>query len=226
MLNRQKPMWSKKQPRLKGTRKAEKRRPYGEMKLHIIWEYGNIIPVTGGGERMDRGLVHIYCGDGKGKTTAATGLAVRAAGCGKKVLFARFLKNENSGELRVLEQIPEIDVMHPEQSHGFYWTLDEGQKAKAREVYRRFWDAIQGKIRAGGYFMLVMDEFMAAYRYGFIPSEEALELLKENPQGLEIILTGRDPAEELAALADYVSEISKVKHPFDRGIRARRGIEY
>ncbi|HJC44401.1 MAG TPA: cob(I)yrinic acid a,c-diamide adenosyltransferase, partial [Candidatus Mediterraneibacter gallistercoris] len=88
------------------------------------------------------------------------------------------------------------------------------------------WRRILEMAADGSYDILVMDEFMAAYRYGLIPREEALTFLREKPAGLEVVLTGRDPDERLVELADYVSEIRKVKHPFDRGIRARRGIEY
>lgn len=175
---------------------------------------------------MERGMIHIYCGDGKGKTTAAIGLAVRAAGCGMKVLFARFLKNENSGELKVLDSVPEIEVLHLERSYGFFNTLTEEEKEEVRQMYGGLWDNIKKRISCGEFRMLIIDEFMAAYRYGLIDREEAAGFLKEKPEGLEMVLTGRDPAPELTSLADYVSEIRKVKHPFDQGILARRGIEF
>lgn len=175
---------------------------------------------------MDQGLIHIYCGDGKGKTSAAIGLAVRAAGCGKKILFARFLKNEESGELNVLDTVPEISVIHLDRSYGFFNILSDGEKKAVRQMYGELWRSILKMIRDGVYDILVMDEFMAAYRYGLIPREEALAFLREKPECLEVVLTGRDPDEKLVELADYVSEIRKVKHPFDRGIRARRGIEF
>ena len=175
---------------------------------------------------MKQGLIHIYCGDGKGKTSAATGLAVRAAGCGMKVLFARFLKNEESGELNILDTIPEIKVIHLKRSYGFYNTLSEREKEEVRQMYGKLWLDIKEQICSGVYDVLVMDEFMAAYNYRLIPNEEAITFLREKPEGLEIVLTGRDPDERLVELADYVSEIRKVKHPFDRGVRARKGIEY
>lgn len=175
---------------------------------------------------MNQGLIHIYCGDGKGKTSAAIGLAVRAAGNGMNVLFARFLKNESSGELKVLDEIPQITVLHLERSFVFFQTLTEEEKEEARKMYARLWDRISGEIKKGSWDMLVIDEFMAAYRYGLIARDEALRFLREKPAELEIVLTGRDPDESLVELADYVSEIRKVKHPFDRGIRARKGIEY
>ena len=175
---------------------------------------------------MERGMIHIYCGDGKGKTTAAVGLAVRAAGSGKKVLFARFLKNENSGELRILDAVQEIEVIHLERSYGFFRTLTEKEQEEARQMYRGLWDRKKKKTAEGGYDMVVIDEFMAAYRYGLIDHEEAACFLTGKPGGMEIVLTGRDPGSELTELADYVSEIRKVKHPFDQGIMARKGIEY
>ena len=175
---------------------------------------------------MEKGLIHIYCGDGKGKTSAATGLAVRAAGCGKQVLFARFLKNEESGELEILDRIPEIHVIHLERSFGFYRTLTEEEQAEVRQMYEALWQDIVRRAETDMYDVLVMDEFMAAYNYGLIGHDAAFAFLREKPERLEVVLTGRDPDEDLVELADYVSEIRKVKHPFDRGIRARRGIEY
>ena len=143
-----------------------------------------------------------------------------------KVLFARFLKNEHSGELKVLDAVPEIEVMHLEKSYGFFSTLSDREKEEVRAMYLGLWNKIRKKTLSGGYDMLVIDEFMAAYNYGLIPHEEALQFLKEKPEALEIVLSGRNPEEALVELADYVSEIRKVKHPFDRGITAREGIEY
>lgn len=174
----------------------------------------------------ERGMMHIYCGDGKGKTTAAVGLAVRAAGSGMKVLFARFLKNENSGELAILDRIPEIEVIHLEKSFGFFSALDDEGKRECIRFYAELWEKVVGKIQDGGYDMLVLDEFAAAYSYGMIEKESALDFLGNRPGELEVILTGRNPAPELVEIADYVSEIQKRRHPFDRGIRARRGIEF
>ena len=172
---------------------------------------------------MKNRLLHIYCGDGKGKTTAATGLAVRAAGSGMRVLFARFLKNEFSGELKILDRIPEIEVLHLEKSYGFFKTLSEKEQEEVREMYGRLWNTILGKISTGDYDMLVIDEFMAAYRYGLIPNKEAVQFLKDRPDNLEVVLTGRDPSDELLELADYISEVKMVRHPFEKGIRARKG---
>lgn len=173
-----------------------------------------------------RGMIHIYCGDGKGKTTAATGLAVRAAGAGMQVLFARFLKNENSGELRILDQIPEIEVLHLEKSYGFYRTLSDSDKAKMTAMYRKLWQNIEEKITSGAYDMLVIDELMAAYNYGILEQESVHRFLENKPEKLEIVMTGRNPSERLMELSDYISEIKKVRHPFDQQVTARKGIEF
>ena len=122
---------------------------------------------------MEQGLIHIYCGDGKGKTSAAIGLAVRAAGSGLKVLFTRFLKNESSGELAILDDISQIKVLHLEKSYGFFKNLSEEKKQEVRETYLRLWRAIELEILTGRYDVLVIDEFMAAYKYDLIPKEEA-----------------------------------------------------
>ena len=90
------------------------------------------------------GLIHIYCGDGKGKTSAAAGLAVRAAGRGKRNLFVRFLKNENSGEIKILDRIPEIQVIHLEKSFGFYSSLRGEEKREAEESFRKLWKKQSG----------------------------------------------------------------------------------
>ena len=126
----------------------------------------------------------------------------------------------------ILDQIPEIEVLHLEKSYGFFKTLSEKEQEEVREMYGRLWNTILGKISTGDYDMLVIDEFMAAYRYGLIPNKEAVQFLKDRPDNLEVVLTGRDPSDELLELADYISEVKMVRHPFEKGIRARKGIEY
>ena len=164
------------------------------------------------------GLVHIYCGDGKGKTSAAVGLAVRAAGCGKRVVIARFLKT-----------IPEVTLIPCRKTFGFVRSMDEETKRECAAYHRElFGEAVKLAEHAD---LVVFDEIMAAVNYGMVPECDVLEFLENRPgrdqtDGLEIVLTGRDPSEKLIAAADYVSEICKRKHPFDRGIMARRGVEY
>ncbi len=175
---------------------------------------------------MDRvkGCLHIYCGDGKGKTTAAVGLAVRAAGYGMKVLFCQCMKDGSSSELPVLERAG-IECCVCRESFGFFWNMNEEQKNKAREAYTGlFLDAAQ-RAEKEGFDLLIVDEFMSAYHHGLIDQELALRFLMNRPERLEVVLTGRDPGEELLKLADYVTEMRKIKHPFDQGLPARKGIE-
>jgi len=171
-----------------------------------------------------KGCLHIYCGDGKGKTTASVGLAVRAKGSGMKVLFCQFMKDGKSSELMMLEKLG-IETCICNQKFGFYWNMDEGQKILAKEAYMQLFQEIVKKVNNDDYGLLVIDEFMSAYHYGWIDQKQALEFLLHRPEKLEVVLTGRDPGEELLKLADYVTEMKKIKHPFDQGIPARKGIE-
>ena len=285
------------------------------------------------------GLVHIYCGDGKGKTTAALGLALRAAGNGVPVVIARFLKNNGSGEVGILENVPGVYLFHCERQFGFTWTMSEEQKAEAGEyftwLFERAWEmggktvreSVEGAGKAGGCMagekrgsdsassgssrrdtgvcdtrasisespvsgspvsgspvsgfpvsgspvsgfpvsgppasgssvsgppvsgspvsgspistpptsarltsppceiraLLVLDEIMAAVNSGFVANERLLAALDHRPDGLEVVLTGRGPSEELLSRADYVTEMRAVKHPYEKGVGARKGVEY
>ena len=175
---------------------------------------------------LKTGFIHIYCGDGKGKTTAAIGLAVRAAGAGYRVLIARFLKNDHSAELASLDLIPGIDVLPAEKEFGFIFSKDNPVLAEAREYYSGYFELAIQKAVEDHYDMLILDEINAAVTYGVVQKDRLTAFLTDKPQNLEVILTGRDPAEEVIALADYVSEIQCCAHPFEKGIRARKGIEY
>lgn len=178
------------------------------------------------GKEMEKGLIHIYCGDGKGKTTAATGLAVRAAGAGRKVLIARFLKNNHSAELCSLEKLPGITLLPIQKEFGFIRSRENPVWKDAKEYYSAYYETAVEKAAKEQYDLLVMDEINAAVNLGIVEEEQVTEFLKNKPEKLEVVLTGRNPAPALVELADYVSEIVKRKHPFDRGIRAREGIEY
>ena len=170
------------------------------------------------------GMIHLYCGDGKGKTTAAVGLAVRAAGAGRKVLFAQFLKNGDSAELDPLRSLGVRTLISP-VSHGFLWTMSEEERKQAAADYTALLREAF-KEAEDGFDVLVLDEAVGAAGCGMIPEEELLRLLKVRPGSLEVVLTGRGPSEALLAAADYVTEMKKLRHPFDRGAGARKGIEY
>ena len=172
---------------------------------------------------MERGLVHIYCGDGKGKTTASIGLSLRAAGAGLRVLYVQFFKDGSSSEFRLLEQAG-VTFLRPAKKFGFYRTLTPQQREEARAFYTEHFRTAAAM--AGDFDLLVLDEAMSACRTGVVPEEEVLAFLQSRPERLEVVLTGRDPSQALFDAADYVTEMCKRKHPFDRGIPARRGIEF
>ena len=168
-------------------------------------------------------MIHIYCGDGKGKTTAAMGLALRAAGHGRRVVIAQFLKNGKSGERTALSALPAVELLPASEVVKFTFQMTEEERRREAE---RQSELLEAAFRAAeGAGLLVLDELIASYNLNMVNREEVLEFLKTRPGRLEVVMTGRDPAEELLELADYVSKIVKIKHPFDRGIPARTGIE-
>ena len=111
------------------------------------------------------------------------------------------------------------------QQFGFFWNMNEEQKEQAAHAYTHLFEDVTRKAVDEEYDLLVIDEFMSAYNHGLIYQREALDFMLNRPEGLEVVLTGRDPGEELLNLADYVTEMRKIKHPFDAGIPARKGIE-
>lgn len=170
------------------------------------------------------GLVHIYCGDGKGKTTAAVGLAVRAAGAGKNVVFTQFFKDGSSSEIGVLRGIRNIRVMHCRTVPGFWRRMDDAQRAKASADYTRlFADAVEAAKDAD---LLILDEILSACNHGAVAEDLLTDFLRGKPETLEVVLTGRNPSAALLDRADYVTEMRKCRHPYDRGIPARKGIEF
>lgn len=169
-------------------------------------------------------MLHIYCGDGKGKTTCSMGLAVRAAGHGRKVVVAQFLKCGNSGERAILEQLPNVNCLSVPEVMKFVFTMIEEEKAQTRaqmtDVLRR---AVEQSRDAD---LLVLDELNGAISTGMVALEDVLTFLDSRPEQLEVVITGRDPAPELQARADYITEMKKIMHPFDKGVNAREGIEW
>lgn len=169
------------------------------------------------------GKIHIYTGDGKGKTTAAMGLAVRAAGSGMKVYIAQLLKDGSSSELNILRKIENITCHSCEKNFGFIKYMNQETLKEAKEYYRKYFREVIDEAKSVD--LLVLDEFMAAYQYDMIDREEALYFLKNKPKNLEIVLTGRNVPSEIAHLADYLTDCKMVKHPYTQGLPARKGIE-
>ena len=173
---------------------------------------------------MEQGLLHIYCGDGKGKTTASLGLALRAAGSGLQVVYVQFLKDGRSSEFQILGRLENVTLLPPEKTFGFFWNMGEAERREAIAFYtEHFRRAAELAVEAD---LLVLDEVIGACGRGAVPEGELLAFLKHRPAGLEVVMTGRNPSDTLLAIADYVTEMRKIKHPFDQKIRARRGIEF
>lgn len=172
---------------------------------------------------MNKGLIHIYCGDGKGKTTAAVGLAIRCAGAGGRVMFFQFLKGNSSSERDIINRIDNIDVIDGIEDMKFIWDMNEKEKEKVCVQYRSIFNSMI-KI-AGEYDMIVFDEIIPAVQYDFVTESELISFLHNKPGTTEIVLTGRTPSRRLCGMADYITEMKKIKHPYDSGITARKGIE-
>ncbi len=175
---------------------------------------------------MERGLVHIYTGEGKGKTTAAVGLATRAAGQGLKVLFIQFFKEEkaSSGEKEGLRRLG-VELVRSDVRHPMFTGNNTDLRAVKASVVGTY-EAAKEKLSKGGYGLAVFDEIMSAVNGGWIGADDVLGFLDSRPASLEVVLTGRNAPLELVKAADYVTEMLKIKHPFDRGVQARKGIEF
>lgn len=176
--------------------------------------------------RTQPGLVHIKCGDGSGKTTSSIGLIMRAVGHGRRVMLVQFLKNGLSGELNALRSLPGIHVLSGPENTRFTNVMTEADREAARSHYRRFLDVAVRSAQAGQVDLLVLDEVMGAIQTSLLEESAVLDFIRSKPAGLEVVLTGRDPSEDMLALADYISDIHCVRHPFMKGIKAREGIEY
>lgn len=171
------------------------------------------------------GLIHIYCGDGKGKTTASVGLAVRAAGAGKQVLFAQFFKDGSSSEIEVLSAIHGIEVEFCKTQYGFFKNMSEQTREQVQQEYSKLLETVLQR-SAHTVDLLVLDEVISACNHGVVSEEYLMNFLRNKPNRLEVVLTGRNPSDRLLNIADYISEMCKRKHPFDQGVKARKGIEF
>ncbi|MCI5648150.1 MAG: cob(I)yrinic acid a,c-diamide adenosyltransferase [Fusicatenibacter sp.] len=171
------------------------------------------------------GYVHIYCGDGKGKTTCGMGLCTRAAGYGYRVLIYQFMKNNSTSERKVLSGVENITIIPGLNQEKFSFRMSDEEKKEHRQFYEEQFARVTALAREGAYDVLFLDELIYAIRAGLFREKLLLDFLDRRPGKLEVILTGQNPSEELMRRADYISEIRKIKHPFDQGLPAREGIE-
>ena len=173
------------------------------------------------------GLTHIYYGNGKGKTTAALGLALRAAGCGQSVIIVQFLKDWNCGELNTLALLPNITILRGKASGGtFVHEMSNEQKAETKAIHDENLRKALEIQKNGRCDLLVLDEALDAYALGVLDTGLFEGLLKDKPDKLELVVTGHSADSQLTEFADYVTEMVKHKHPYDCGVTARRGIEF
>ena len=169
------------------------------------------------------GLIHLYCGDGKGKTTAAMGLALRAAGHGLPVVIAQFLKDGTSGECNILRTLPTVTVLAANPCGKFSFQMNADEQEETRRCIETLFHEADKSAKSPG--LLVLDEVCAAVSCGFLNKDILLGFLSEKPVDLEVVMTGRAPCDEIRAAADYLSEIKKCRHPYDNAVPAREGIE-
>ena len=166
-------------------------------------------------------MIQIYTGEGKGKTTAAVGVSIRAVGHGKRVYFAQFMKAWPTGELKILQQLEEVIVDRSWDGNFVQDIPTPLQKRLVKEQYRRIFLAFSKP-----FDLIVCDEIIVTYLLGLLKERDLLELMEACPSDKELVLTGRGATAAMIAKADLVSDIQKVKHYFDKGVQAREGVEF
>ena len=174
-------------------------------------------------DRRSQGLVIVHTGDGKGKTTAALGLLLRAWGQGLRVAMFQFIKAKsgNWGESRAARK---MDVEIVPLGSGFTWTSTDLERDRA--LAHEGWDRCRAAIESGAYDVVVLDELTYCFTFGWLDVEEVLAVLRRRPAGQHVVITGRDATQELIDFADLVTEMRAIKHPYDAGIKAQKGIEF
>jgi len=173
---------------------------------------------------IERGLVIVHTGTGKGKSTAAFGMAMRCIGHGMRVGIVQFVKGAwASGERAVLERFPDLVTLRA-MGEGFTWETQD--RARDIAAARAAWEAAKAMIADPSYRLVLLDELNIVLRYDYLPIEEILAALKTKPRDLHIVVTGRNAKPELLEIADLVTEMTLVKHPFRSGVKAQAGIEF
>ncbi len=169
------------------------------------------------------GYIHLYTGNGKGKTTAAIGMAIRAAGAGKKVFIGQFVKGMPYAELSILRKLEPDVIVHQYGRDCFICHQPEQEDIR---LARKGFEEASGIIRSGHYDMVILDEACIALYYKLFSLEELILVVRDRPKSIEIVITGRYAPPELIELADLVTEMIEVKHYYNQGVEARPGIEF
>ena len=171
-------------------------------------------------------MIHVYHGDGKGKTTAAMGLALRMLAAGRRVVVVQFLKDGESGEARLLAEHFGVPVFAGKVSDKFTWSMTSEELAATCELHDGNLASALAELEGAQEGLLVLDEVCAAVNGGFLPEKTVTDFLENRPDMLEVVLTGRSPSAGLTAHADYITEMQKRRHPYEKGVAAREGIEF
>lgn len=175
------------------------------------------------GDKKTTGLVIVNTGKGKGKTTAALGMLLRVWGWEMKVVVLQFIKSSeaNWGEHRAARRMG-VEILS--LGSGFSWRDKNTQTSKCQAI--KLWDLAREKITSGLYDMVILDELSYPLRYGWLSPEEVIEVLRNRPKGVHVVITGRNVSQECIDFADLVTEMREVKHPLRKGIKAQPGIEF
>jgi cob(I)alamin adenosyltransferase len=175
-------------------------------------------------------MIHLYTGDGKGKTTAAVGQAVRACGNGYKVVFAQFMKGNETGEINALSEMSGIEILRSSEDFGFFSSMDDEAQRKLTRIHNDILDRLLESAEKKEAFMIILDELTYPVKWGLVDVYKVKRLLKAASgvctDAPELVITGRDAADFIYEAADYITEMKAVRHPFKSGTVARRGIEY
>lgn len=173
-----------------------------------------------------KGLIIVHTGNGKGKTTAAMGMALRAVGHNKKILMMQFIKGSwPYGELESVKKLyPNFEIIP--MGKGFIHFNKDGPSSGDREAVSNAWKDFREKMESGTFDMIILDEINYVLSYNLLGVEEVLEALRNKPADLHLVLTGRDAHPEIVDIADLVTEMKEIKHPFQKGIKAQKGIEF
>lgn len=173
-----------------------------------------------------RGLIHVYYGSGKGKTTAALGLAFRASGYDMKTVIVQFLKNSPCGEVVSAERSENIEILRGKAGKAFAFTMSQEEKKETRAIHDLNLQKAKKLVESGECDLLILDEALDAYELGLLDEAAFRSMVMDKPEGLELVITGHRPIDWVLKRADYITEMVKHRHPYDAGIRARKGIEF
>jgi len=178
-------------------------------------------------DKLEKGYVQVYTGNGKGKTTAAVGQAIRAVGNGLKVYMLQFLKTEPTGELEIAKLIGDkFQVFRFESKKGFYWTLNEEEKKILKSEIDKAYNFAMKVINNSSCDVFILDEIMGVLSNKLLTEEQVIELIDKKPINMELILTGRNVPDPIKNKADLVTEMKEIKHYMQKGVYVREGIEY